>query len=1053
MGNLLKKRKFWKRLVIALVILPVLLFTTAVAIIYWKQDDIVQHVIKTANEDFKGKITLEGSHISPFANFPYISIDLEDLRVFETKDTLLRPVIYVKDTYIGFNLWTLMRGEFDIQSIMLSDGDIDIVEYDNNELNISRAFEPMEEKTIDELEEDFHFNLKEIILSNVDIDKVNPDSLMFEAFFNHATIGFKSDKEHLYFGIDSDFELSLIDKGDTSFINKKPMVSKTKVDYFIAKDSIVIAPSSLFIDDVKFQYQGGIDVLDNFNLNLNFSGKKPDFGLLIALAPDDIIPILKTFDNRGDVFFDASVKGPSINGHVPYVEARFGCQNGYFENPSTSRVLDELSFQGYFTNGEDRTLESMRFEIKDFNATPESGRFKVNLLVENFNSPEIDLELTTLFELDYLAQFLNVQQLTELSGKVELIMNFHDIIDLEHPEKAIEQLNEAYFTELNVENLAFRIPGYERKIRDINIGLKVEGKKANLDNFSFRVGGSDIAIAGNLDDLPAVIHHSSKKVNANLEINSNALDVNELLLADEKTNEAIDEYIRNLSLEMSFHSSAKALTESPYLPYGDFKLQKLNAKLTNYPHELHDFWVDVSIDTHRLVLNHFHGEVDQSDFDIRGTLHNYPFWFKDVYDGDVKANLDISSKQFEFKDIFSFDGENFMPEDYREEVLSHFDSHFDITMQYREEKLHSTDFYLNHLTGKMKVHPLKLERFNGRAHLEDDQLTVEDFSGKMGNTMFTTSLDYYLGESVKKKENKLVFNSPRLDFDQLFDYEAPEPDETIEHDSVFSIFDVPFPDMSFDLDIKKMNYHNYLLENILAQLRTTKNHQLFIDQLDMDIAGGHLAIDGYFNGENREQIYFHPTIIMKDIDIDRVMIKFDNFGQDEVLSDNLHGRISGKLWGKIHTHADLTPIIEDSDIKMDISVVGGSVENYGPLKALSDYFEDDKLHKVIFDTLSNHINMKSGVMDIPEMLINTNLGFIKVSGRQDMEMNMEYYLRVPLKMVTSAGSRKLFGKKGKESDPEAISTYDPNKKYRYVNIKIVGNAEDYKVSLGKQKKE
>ena len=69
-----------------------------------------------------------------------------------------------------------------------------------------------------------------------------------------------------------------------------------------------------------------------------------------------------------------------------------------------------------------------------------------------------------------------------------------------------------------------------------------------------------------------------------------------------------------------------------------------------------------------------------------------------------------------------------------------------------------------------------------------------------------------------------------------------------------------------------------------------------------------------------------------------------------------------------------------------------------------------------------------------------------------MEYNMEYYLKVPMKMITSAGSNKLFGKKKEDtSNPEELFEYDPTKKYRYVNIKITGDAEDYKITLGKDK--
>jgi len=1045
-----KSKKFWIRFIIGIVIIPIILVTTTITIVYFQQEKIVQQVLKSANEDFKGKIVIKGSHIAPFANFPYISIDLEGFQVFETKDKTLEPVIDLNDVYIGFDLWTLLAGNFDVKSINLANGRINIVEYEDNSFNIARAFEPTSPKELDELQEEFHFDLQSIALENVEIDKINPEDLEFEVMVNKAQIGLRSKKEHLFLSLKTDFNLSMIDQGDTTFLNNKPFSINSVLDYDKMSDSLIIPPSDLNIGNVWFDFGGGIDLKDDVNVDIYLSGKKSDFSLIIALAPDDLIPVFKTFDNRGDVFFDATIKGKSAFGFTPQVEARFGCKEGYFKNPKTAKVLDEVNFVGYFTNGAEQTLESSRFELKDFNARPETGRFKVNLTMDNFVSPEIDLNMTTLFDLDYLAQFLNVEDLQNLTGRVELVMNFRDIIDLENPEKSIEKFNESYYSLLNVNNLGFDIPGYDERIEDINISLIVDGNKADLKRFSLKVGGSDLNISGSVSDLPAIIHHTNTPVDANLSIRSKAMDINELTLA--RGDQVVEEYIKNFQMDLAFHSSAKAITESPYLPVGKFIISQFNAELTNYPHAIHDFHAEVIIDTTDLSIVDFSGFIDQSDFHFSGKVKEYPLWFQESLDGDTHITFDLSSNLLQLKDLFSYDGENYVPEDYRNEELRNLKIHGDVALHFVDGKFSSSDLYLKELKGKANIHPMQLENFGGRIHVEKDHLTMTKFRGTIGNSSFIMDLDYYFGElaAAKTKPNKLIFHAKRLDFDQLFNYEAPPAEATVEHDSVFSIFDVPFPDMQYQVKIGKMNYHNYLITNINANIRTTKDHMLYLDTLQMDIAGGHMDIGGYFNGSNRNDIYFYPNISLQQINLDKLMLKFDNFGQDEVLSDQLHGNINGRLSGKIHMHADLTPMLDASKINIDVDIVGGSIENYGPLQALAGFFDDKSLHKVIFDTLRNNMVLDNGVMTIPEMIINTNLGFIAVSGKQDMDMNMEYYLRVPLRMISSVGSRKLFGS-GKDKDPEQLADYDPNKKYRFVNIKIVGDAEDFKVSLGKNR--
>lgn len=1045
---MLRRKKFWKRVLIWLVIIPIVLISVGIGIVYWNQDSIVQHFLTTANEDFKGRIELKDSHIAPFANFPYISVDLEEFEVFETKDAK-QPLVHLKDLYLGFDFWTLVSGDFDISMIRLNNGYIHVFQDENGEFDLLRAFEPTHE--IEDVEEEFHFNLEEIDFTEITIDKSNADSLIIESIIRDGVIKVTNEPKDLFLGVDLTSEMSVIDRGDTTFLHDKLVHLNSELDYKKEEELITLSSSELDIMNSNFKLKGNIDLKNDLDLDLDLSGKKSDFSLLIALAPDDFIPLFNSFENRGDVYFNAHVMGPAANGHFPKITADFGCKNGFFKNNETKKTLEALNFVGHFENEQDKGIESMKFVLSDFQAKPETGTFSADLSVQNFKSPDIKLQLNTNFKLDYLAEFFDVQDLEELDGSVQLEMNFHDIIDLENPEKSIEKLNESYYTELHVADLQFKIPGYKERIENINIDAHMDGHKAMLDRFHLDVGHSSINIDGIISDLPALIHHTSIPVEAHLNIASDEINITELTAA--KGEKVVKEVISDMEMKLTFNSSAKAMTESPHLPIGEFFIDDFHADLSTYPHRFHDFHADILIDSTDLSVVDFSGMLDKTDFHFTGKVETYPMWFQDSLEGDTRIEYDLTSKHFGLEDIFSYQGENYVPEDYRHEEVTNAKIHGDVKLHFRDHKLVTTDIMLTELAGKMKMHPLRFSNFKGRVHIEDEHLTMEEFGGAIGRSSFETDLSYYFGSKKGKKEDFLEFKSPYLDFDKLFSYELPGDDEETttseKHDSIFSVFDIPFPNMRYHLDIADMNYHKYHIQNINADLRTTKDHMLYIDTLMMDIAEGHMDISGYFNGSDRSKIYFSPTINMYDVNMDRLMVKFDNFGQDEIVSNNIHGRVSGKLWGKVHVHADLVPIIDDSEIHMDFNITDGALEDYAPLEVLSGYFEDEALHKVIFDTLQNHIDMTNGEMTIPEMIINTNLGFVKVSGKQDMNMNMEYYISVPWKMVAKAGRSKLF--KNKEEDPSSIGEYDPEKKYRFVNLVITGDAEDYSVKLGKKK--
>ena len=87
-----------------------------------------------------------------------------------------------------------------------------------------------------------------------------------------------------------------------------------------------------------------------------------------------------------------------------------------------------------------------------------------------------------------------------------------------------------------------------------------------------------------------------------------------------------------------------------------------------------------------------------------------------------------------------------------------------------------------------------------------------------------------------------------------------------------------------------------------------------------------------------------------------------------------------------------------------------------------------------------------------------------LSGKQKMSENydMEYYVRVPMKMVTSVAKQKLFGKKNSAeadslanaaAEEEEIVYKDESQKIRYLNVRILGDIEDYTFKLGKDKRE
>ena len=1060
----LKKR--WKRILLALLLVPLFLLGALVWYIQTQQAAIIKGELEKLNQEHQGLITIRDSNLSLWGNFPDLSIKLYDVHIYETKAPNAPLVLKVEDIYVGFNLWDIASGNYDIHSLLIRDGEFHIVIHDDNTSNLQNSLAT----TTEDGETTTNIHLNTIRLRNLDVhtldEATNSD---VETFIRTGKGGFSVQDSIISGHIDTELELNVIKDGDTTFIKHKSFEIHTDLTFNEATGILDIAPSGILMENGDFELEGAIDTNNDMDLDLAINGTKPNFDMLIAFAPADVIPVLEKYKNAGEIYFNASIKGPANLGNRPAIDAQFGAGKAFLENTDRDRKIDQMGFQGQFTNGAQRNASTMEFSLTDMKASLEEGEFTGSLFVKNFESPEVDMQMKADFNLAFVADFFELEQIQNASGSVRLQLNFHDIIDVDRPELALQQLNQAYYAALKVENVHLEAEELPVPLDSLNVHLEMNGKAATLHQFEALMGNSDLSITGFLSDLPSLVHHTNTPVKAHLDIASQVLDLAALTgyTATDSVSTGIDEQINDLRLGLSFEASAKDFTEATYLPKGEFFIDSLHASLQHYPHELHDFHADVLIDSTDLKIVDFTGYIDDSDFHVNGRIHDYAFWMQEVRTGDVALDVNVSSKQLRLEDLFSYKGENYVPEEYRHEIFDDLSLHLTSQMHYQDSSLQSFDVALDRLDTKMEVHPQRFHDFKGNFHYEDEHLVVQDFHGEIGATNFNINLNYYLGDdpTIKKRDNSLAVKANYIDYDALFDFNlAPPPSESTEasttadvaaHAEAFNIYELPFTDMRFQAAIDHFIYHRIDLQHIKADIRTTPDHYLYIDTLRMHAAGGQINLSGYFNGSDPKHIYMQPDLQMTQVDLDQLLFKFENFGQDHLVSENLQGKLTSRIQGKIRVYPDLVPDLDQSTLEMEVKVLDGNLKNYDPMLALSDYMGDKNLRNIRFDTLQNRLAIDRGKITIPAMTIESTLGHMELSGTHDSEQNIDYYLRIPWKTVRQATWQKLFGSKKdsvtNEEQVDEIVEVDDTRKTKFLNLKVQGTIDDYKVSLGKKK--
>ncbi|MBB78139.1 MAG: hypothetical protein CL844_03980 [Crocinitomicaceae bacterium] len=1060
----LKSKKFWLKSLGLVIFLICFLFTVLLSFIYVNQEELINSEIKSLNQNYEGQIKIGEVHLEPFKNFPYISIRVDDVRIFETKLASGKEILNVQDIYLGFNITDLLLGKYDIKNLIIEDGFFNIIIHKDGLTNIQNALSINSNSNQEDDPIDIH--LQNIILKNLDIHKLDEKTnIDIETYIYNAKGGFKNLENTLKSHVDTDFELNVINNHDTTYINKKQFEVQTDLVYDKKSGLLSVEPSGIKMEHGDFDIYGTMDMKNDLFLDLDVSGTKPNFNMLIAFAPSDVIPILERYKNAGKIYFNATIKGSTLNGNMPLINASFGASEAFLENTEENKRIENMGFKGHFTNGEDRNLKSMEFSLEEMTAKLEAGEVSGSIFVKDFVEPEVDMYVNADFDLDFISRFLNLKEI-KAKGNVSLDMQFHNIIDFVQPETTLNQLNKAYYSEIKFNDLSIYSVNLKKPIEHFNVHAFMSGDKAVINEFNLDFGTSDLSIAGFISDLPAIVHCQNTSVSSHLEIKSSNLDFHEICELYQNDNTMINEQVKDLNLDLTFNTLARNVTDFEYLPKGEFVVEKLNAQLKHYPHKFHDFNARIKVKESDINIFEFKGEIDNSDFSLKGNAYDYKFWFADHLNGDVKIDLSLFSKELKLQDLFVYKGENYVPKEYRHEQFDNLQLHFLSDIEFKNSKMQSVKINLDQLNTKMKLHPLRFQNFSGSFEYQNEFIKATNIHGRIGKSVFDVDLNYFFDKTDSTiKDNFLKVDAEYIDFDEIFAFKFHDSyDNSISnkngtnkgsyHSQAFNIYNLPFPSMNLDVDIRQFIYHRLDLRNIKSNLRTTQNHFLYVDKLTLDAAGGSMALNGYFNASNPEEIYLKPDLKLKNVDIDKLLFKFENFGQDAFVSDNLHGKISANVNGKILMYPDMVPNIDKSEIHMDVIVLDGRLENYKYMQLLSDYMGDKDLNLIRFDTLQNHIDLYNGNIKIPNMSIESTLGHFELSGSQDMKSNVEYYFKIPWSVIKEAGKYKLFGdKKSNEENKvnDEIVKINQQKKNRYLNLKIKGNTDKYKITLSKKK--
>ena len=257
------------------------------------------------------------------------------------------------------------------------------------------------------------------------------------------------------------------------------------------------------------------------------------------------------------------------------------------------------------------------------------------------------------------------------------------------------------------------------------------------------------------------------------------------------------------------------------------------------------------------------------------------------------------------------------------------------------------------------------------------------------------------------------------------------------------------------IDIKHFEYKQFDITNLKGMFTITPFY-LKAENISFEGMKGSGIASLKLKPSGGNYLFTFNTTLNK-IALNQMMHSFDNFGQTTFREEHLNGTTNATISCKGTTNQFLAINFKDLTGVMDLMVSNGELIKFEPLTELSAYFNenrvlntvvnieefDKRMQHIKFSTLKNTIRIYKGVIEIPEMMIESTAMNIDVEGTQNFDGNFNYGLVFNLKdfLMREQKTKDEFG---------AIE--DDGLGGRLIYLKIIGNTDGFEIELDKEKR-
>ena len=530
-----------KKFIKILTLLIVLLLAAIIVLPIIYKDDIVKMVKDVANDNLNATVDFGEFDLSLIKSFPNFYFSIEDIKVTGVDEFEGIELANIGELALTVDVMSIINGESiavnkikldeaNLTAKVLADGKAnwDIVKVDSSAV--------IEEEVIDTATSEsggFQLALKELSITNSNViydDATFP--MVAKLLGINWTLAGDLTASTTTITLGGLIDQFTIDYDGVEYIKEAAFKTDIAISADLDNYKFTIEQGVMALNALELKAEGWLALLDDESqeMDLNFALTQTDIRTIISLIPAEFAKDMEGIKTSGEVALTAFMKGNYLGESYPAFGLDLVMKNGQFSYTDLPKSINDIQIDTKI-NSPGGDLDNTVIDVKQFHFKMADNPFDLMTNIQNpMTDPQIKATAKGKIILDNIKDMIPLEEGEKMAGTIDMDIRLNGRISTLEKEEYESFDAQGY---VDITDFVYNTTMTDYPI-EINSGkLAFNPKSAELTNLKMKLGVSDILMTGQLTNFVGYALADNQILKGNLDVQSNKLDINELMGEEE----------------------------------------------------------------------------------------------------------------------------------------------------------------------------------------------------------------------------------------------------------------------------------------------------------------------------------------------------------------------------------------------------------------------------------------------------------------------------------------------------------------------------------------